>query len=147
MALFLQIPNPSVKVPTQQATNVVLFPPDILCDYETGDFVTDASGDIVWASGLRSWQQCWVNRLIVQQSAHCIYPRSLGINHERLMRLPTRQRVEAEYTGRVKAQAQRDRATREVRRINYQWQYDTCHMYMQFVSVAGDSAPLSVSLR
>lgn len=144
--MFPVIPNPTRAIVAPAVSTARLMPPDLLCDYETGDLVVDASGDIVLADGVRAWQQCWINRLLVQQAAYHVYPRSLGINHTRLMRLPTRGRIEAEYTGRIQRQAARDRATREARRIRFAWANDTCYLSVVLVAITGDNIPVGVSL-
>jgi hypothetical protein len=147
MPLFPTIPVPAPAIRPVRPSGVPAgLPSDILCDYEKGDLVLDSSGDLQLADGQRAWLQCWVNRLIVQQGAHAIYGRALGIDHARYMALPTRPRVEAEYTARLRRQVTNEPATRQLLGPRFVWQDDTLTIILELVGVSGQRAPVGVTV-
>jgi hypothetical protein len=148
MALWPTIPSPRPRPAAAQARLLrQILAPDWLYDHIAGDFVVQPDGDVQRADGFRAWIQGWIDWLLTQQAAYPIFWRSYGLDHERLMQLSTRARIEAAYTARIKARAAREPATKEVASFTFRWVGDTCFMAFQIINVTGDTVPMGVDLR
>lgn len=145
---------PTIPTPTSTGTTKTTAPnsakstllPDWLLDFSAERLPVGSDGDIQRADGYRAWLQGWINLLLVQQNAHPIYRRTHGVDHERLMQLPTRSQIESAYRARIRNIAAREPSTREVRSVSFTWVGDSCTLAMDLVCVTGDTIPISVDL-
>jgi hypothetical protein len=112
------IVTPAAQIAT---SSPVSFPRAPLFDFELGDFVVNAAGQIVMTDGYTAWKQWCIKTLMTQMAAYAIYPRMHGMDISVIFRNRPRPVIESDLTHRIRYALTRTVRTVDVIDFSFDW--------------------------
>ncbi len=122
--------------------------PAPMWDGETGDFVTDGAGKLLYGNGKDAWVLWCTKAIMTQRLAHLGYNANEGIEAEEAFKEPDRKAVESALERTITEALLADPLGRtiQVRNFLFEWEADSLWIECVAVGTEGDTASVKAKL-
>ncbi len=140
--LFPVFDVPSALVEETEQQN--RYPPSPMWDVETGDFVTDGAGKLLYGSGKDAWVLWCTKAILTQRWAHLGYNANEGIEADEAFKEPDRKAAESAFERTITEALLADPMgrTAQVRDFAFTWEADSLWIECVAVGADGDTASI-----
>lgn len=124
------------------------YPPAPMWDVETGDFITDGAGKLLYGSGKDAWVLWCTKAILTQRWAHLGYNANEGIEAEEAFGEPDRKAAESTFERTITEALLADPMgrTTQVRDFVFTWEADSLWIECVAVGTDGDTASIKAKL-
>lgn len=142
---------PVFDVPSVLAEDVEIterYPPGPMWNVETGDFVTDGAGKVLYGSGYDAWVLWCTKTILTQRWAHLSYSPNEGIEADEAFKEPDRRAVESSFERTITEALLADPMgrTTQVRDFSFKWEGDNLWLDCVVVGADGNTASIKAKL-
>ncbi len=117
-----------------------------LWDFQTGDFVTDETGRILYGSSYDSWVLWCKKTILTQRGAYMAYSNNLGTEADEAFKEPDRFAVESAFERTITEALLADPLgrTAQVNSFEFLWNTDSISIHCTVFGTDGNSAEIDV---
>lgn len=142
---------PTFSVPSTLATTTTetdIYKPSLAFNVETGEFITDGTGAILYGSGFDEWVLWCCKMLSTERWAHKAYPNFIGVELDSAFKEPDRASQESAISRTITEALLADPRGRTVRVYDFvfYWAPDTSTVSFTILGRNGDTASVSGKL-
>jgi len=136
------------SAPAEETSQSAQYPPGPMWDAETGDFIMDGAGKLLYGSGKDAWVLWCVKTVLTQRWAHFGYNADAGIEADEAFKEPDRKAVESALERTITEALLADPLgrTTQVRDFAFQWGVDGLQVECVAVGTDGDTASVQAKL-
>ncbi len=144
--LFPVFDVPSTLAEEPEITERYLPAP--MWNVETGDFVMDGAGKLLYGSGYDAWVLWCTKSILTQRWAHCAYSPNAGIEADEAFKEPGHKAVESTFERTITEALLSDPMgrTAQVRDFVFSWEGDNLWLECTVVGRDGNTASIKTKL-
>ncbi len=121
--------------------------PAPIWDMETGDFVTDGAGKVLYGSGYDAWVLWCTKTIMTQRWAHDAYNENEGIEAEEAFSEPDREAAESAFERTITEALLADPMGRTVQVMDFEFTWEADSLWIECVAVGTDGNTANITAK
>ncbi len=123
------------------------YAPAPMWDAETGDFVTDGAGKILYGNGYDAWVLWCAKTILTQRWAHDGYNSNAGIEAEQAFKEPDREAAESAFERTITEALLADPMGRTVQVRDFEFTWEADSLLIECVVIGSDGNMANIKAR